>query len=165
VRITTTHPSCGRFRSPPSSGCSIRFPNSLCGLVERAGLLVIKTLTQIPPSLLIKAPVSKNVYIRYCQEKLGMRESFATCITRETERPKVCRIQTTQARNTHKHEQGLSWRARSQVVDGYVAVGFFYPSAIISVRTCPCRWHHPAPSARSWPLSSHAYGCRLVPLS
>jgi hypothetical protein len=25
---------------PPSSGCSIRFPNSLCGLAERAGYIL-----------------------------------------------------------------------------------------------------------------------------
>jgi hypothetical protein len=67
VRITTTQPSCGR--SP-----FIRMQHTLSQLTMRPGgagrlhlelVFFIKTLTQIQSSLLIKAPVSKNVYIRY----------------------------------------------------------------------------------------------------
>ncbi len=64
VRITTTQPSCGR--SP-----FIRMQHTLSQLTMRPGgagrlhlelVFLIKTLTQIQPGLLIKAPVSKNVY-------------------------------------------------------------------------------------------------------
>ena len=70
------HQRCAsRLHNPvavdPPPSCSIRFPNSLCGLAERAGCILSwyfllrhwRRFRQ--PSLLIKALVSKNVYIRY----------------------------------------------------------------------------------------------------